>query len=1278
MNHLHKLFICVVLGCVLAPMAKAQKVTLDNYQRLQVEFATGQLRVAEVSLNGQSYNTVSIDGYMASAEVGQPCLPTWSSLIEVPLCDGYEVVVSDAEYDTLDASTLGLRHQLLPLQPSRSKSDTLRHATVTGSAYATDAYYGVALALVEPVGVARDRNLARLQFSPISYNPVSGRLVVCRRATVEVRYLGADREATLEHFNRYHSPLFGGTPVLNDLYPKAVRTAAPVRYLIVAHSMFRGQLNEFVQWKRRKGFLVDIVYTDSAAVGTTTTSIQSFIRSQYTGATAANPAPTYLLLVGDHEQIPAFTGTTDNDHITDLYYTTWTTGDNIPDCYHGRFSAQNVAQLTPQVQKTLMYEQYTFSDPSFLDRAVMVAGVDGGNTGDNGYTYGDPALDYAITNYINGAHGFSEVRYFKNNTSIVPAGVTNVYTASSASSMSATVRSYYNQGAGLINYTAHGSATSWGTPNFTTTHAAAMTNRQKFGLMIGNCCLTNKFQTSTCLGEAVLRKDDYCGAVGYIGGSNSTYWGEDFYWAVGVRSNIGPTMSMAYNASSMGVYDRVMHTHGEAYSQWAITQGAMMFQGNMAVESSSSSLKLYYWEIYHLMGDPSVMPYLTQASEITVNAAPIIIAGSGSFTVNTVPYAYVALTNATTHALVAASYATAGGLATLTLPATLTPGNYELAISAQQYRTAFRDISVVQPTNTFAYVNAMTATAALKTGSTVPLAITLSNPGDSTTRNIVLHLSSSDAALTFTANDLLIDSLNADASLLINDIVYANVALTAADGATASVTATVSWSGCQQPITTIFPFTLQAPVLTLSITGNTSLPPATNGTLNITLSNSGHADIPSSHLELLSPTMMLSIAQGDTAALSLTEGSTVTRNFTLQADSQMPQNIIIPLQLKLAEASIFLDTTVHLFIGTPVIETFDGGSFHLSGWSQGSYPWTFDTGNGTLRSTSALSHSQTAEISISRTYTAADSITFLYNVSSEENYDKFHFYIDGNDMLTQSGETGWTRAAFAVGVGSHTFKFAYAKDYSVNNGSDCAWIDDVAFQTPVQPVVLRRDTVCTDNLYILFGDTIDTHTPGSGVAQGTENNMTTIVDYNILSSIVITDSVATCDSYFWRGQEYTDGGIYTQSVSTPGNCDSVLTLVLTLHYSVADTVADTTTGGVYLWNGTEYTASGEYQQVLTTVDGCDSTVTLLLTVLGSEGLSDISTYQRITIHPNPTTGNVQLSEQADEVRVYDLQGREVIRLKDVQQFDLGQLPQGVYTLRIGTPQGTATLRLIRQ
>ena len=56
--------------------------------------------------------------------------------------------------------------------------------------------------------------------------------------------------------------------------------------------------------------------------------------------------------MGDHGQVPAFSSTEQNSHVTDLYYACWTSGDNIPDCYYGRFSAQNASQLAPQITKT--------------------------------------------------------------------------------------------------------------------------------------------------------------------------------------------------------------------------------------------------------------------------------------------------------------------------------------------------------------------------------------------------------------------------------------------------------------------------------------------------------------------------------------------------------------------------------------------------------------------------------------------------------------------------------------------------------------------------------------------------------------------------------------------------------------------------------------------------------------------------------------------------------------------------------------------------------------
>ena len=46
----------------------------------------------------------------------------------------------------------------------------------------------------------------------------------------------------------------------------------------------------------------------------------------------------------------------------------------------------------------------------------------------------------------------------------------------------------------------------------------------------------------------------------------------------------------------------------------------------------------------------------------------------------------------------------------------------------------------------------------------------------------------------------------------------------------------------------------------------------------------------------------------------------------------------------------------------------------------------------------------------------------------------------------------WAEQSYLVMVGNHTFKWAYTKNNSVYNGSDCAWIDDIVFPTSSQTI----------------------------------------------------------------------------------------------------------------------------------------------------------------------------------------------------------------------------------
>lgn len=1282
------LFLSILLAAATVSAQEKTAIRLlgDDYNALQLEITIGTLQEGKVSLCGETFSTLAIDGFQQPlANYGDPALPTLSRLIEVPLCEDFLVEVSDARYDTLPA----LEHRLLPVQLPRSKSDTTSlKLCINSQVYSTNAFLGQQQALVEAVGIARDRRLARLQFSPVRYNPVSGQVIVCRHATLTVRYQGADVEGSQELFNRYYSPAFNsGAQTLNSLYPKVVRTAAPVRFLIVANNMFRGHLDTFVQWKQRKGFRTDIVYTGDPGVGTDTTSIAAYIKGLYTNASLADPAPTYVLLVGDVAQLPTFDAHgsgISNDHVTDLYYMTWTSGDHIPDCHYGRFSAQTLAQLEPQVLKTLMYEQYTFPDPSFLDRAVMVAGVDAGNPGDNGYTYGDPAMDYAITNYVNGTHGWANVYYFKNNVSIIPSCTTNVTLSSSASGNAAIVRSYYNLGAGFINYTAHGGSTGWGTPNFGNSHVNQMTNNQKFGLMIGNCCLTNKFEEGTCFGEALLRKGDYAGAVGYIGGSNSTYWGQDFYWAVGVRSGIGPSMSMAYNSSNLGVYDRTFHTHNEAYSQWCTTQGSMVMQGNMAVESSSSSssMKWYYWEIYHLMGDPSVMPYMTQASAISLNASSAISYGTTSLAVTTAPNAYVALVDTVTYSLIAAVFADASGNALLSLPADLSVGTYSLAASAQQYRTSFRTLQVIQPDGPFPMVTSFTS-APLNAGDTVAMTLHLENPGNVTAHGITVSLVSNNPLLTLSDSTVTLDSLAAGASLDLVAAVSAYVADNTPDLTFVDLATSTTWSGATLDANSTLRLWLYAPVLSLTYTpNNPSLLPGTTATVTATLRNSGHAPARLNAFKFSSPTSMLSVLH-PTTPFSLEAADDITFSLTLQANAQIPSNIFIPVTGNYGS----FGTSLPVFIGQSFIETFEGGHTNLPGWSApAAYPWAVSTehpyeGDHCLRSVQYTSHGQNSDMNLTVDVTSSDSVRFYYSVSSESNYDKFIFLIDNQSMFNASGEVAWSRAAYPLSAGTHTLTFRYSKDGSVSSGSDCAWIDNVVLPHQSVVVSFSQQDACVGDVLSVAGQNVNTDTPGSGaVSTVAPNGNVSIVDYTIHPSYNSSDEITACDSLLWNDMLYTESSFSIDTFQTAFGCDSIVgTNLIINHSSFGDTLFVSTASSSYEWYGTVYHASGVYNQIFSNAQGCDSTVVLVIDFGDLQGIGDAANLaSTIALSPNPTVGSVHFSAMVNEAVLYDLQGRELMRGSNVNALDLGALPAGTYLLRLTLPQSSAVSRVVKQ
>ena len=106
--------------------------------------------------------------------------------------------------------------------------------------------------------------------------------------------------------------------------------------------------------------------------------------------------------------------------------------------------------------------------------------------------------------------------------------------------------------------------------------------------------------------------------MGVIGATNSTLWNEDYYWAVGPKYPF--SLEPEYDSSRLGAFDHLWRCQSDG-----ISAGEIMAMGNMAVMAYGSAFSKFYWEIYCLLGDPSLKPYIgvPQPAAVTINEAPL-------------------------------------------------------------------------------------------------------------------------------------------------------------------------------------------------------------------------------------------------------------------------------------------------------------------------------------------------------------------------------------------------------------------------------------------------------------------------------------------------------------------------------------------------------------------------------------------------------------------------------------------------------------------------------
>lgn len=601
-------------------------VTVNNFESTRVQFAFEGLNYMEVKTPEGMFTELIMPGGYSLGEFGTPKLPAAKKLIEIPF--GAEVSVKVLGYTTNEykLSDFGVAHPVMPVQPSLRKDMDINEVPFEFKAehYSKSEFIAPELATVEVLGVMRGQRLGGITIAPIQYNPASETIKVYNNIEVEIQYTGADPELTnymkastySQYFNVVYDQVinpFNTRDVFDD-HPDLVNH--PVKMIIVSNPLFEETLQPFIEWKTIQGFEIIEAYTDE--IGSSASAIQSYIQGQYADGTPEDPAPSFVVVVGAPDLLPASATGSNSGQVTDLYYGS-VDGDVFPEMYVGRLSARNIQELQNQLDKILYYQQYQFDEPEYLNDVTLIAGQDS-------YwnpAVGQPTVNYGTENYFNTANGFTNV---------------NAYLSSYSGA--------YDEeriAVSMINFTAHCSPTSWAGPYLTASDIHNLTNSNRYPVAIGNCCQSALFSHAESIGEAWMRAENK-GAVAYIGSAPNTHWFEDFYWSVGAFQIQGNN-----NGYVPTVEETTMGTYDAAFISDYYPVASKKFVGNLAITEAhlqnypTHSNYTYYWQAYQTFGDPSTLIYLTEGAENAVTHMPIVPIGLDIYTVEALPGSYVAV-----------------------------------------------------------------------------------------------------------------------------------------------------------------------------------------------------------------------------------------------------------------------------------------------------------------------------------------------------------------------------------------------------------------------------------------------------------------------------------------------------------------------------------------------------------------------------------------------------------------------------------------------------------
>ena len=451
----------------------------------ELVFTLPDYETGTVYRQAENYVLLSIDNYGITPETGLPMLPQLSFILIIGSSEntpGLEVTSRSTEEKYLD-------NKIYPAQEpwEKSKNYDDRPFTINRDYYnSTGSITSPVARISEPFIIAGVKAVIVTVF-PFNYDPSANRLVVTKNAKIKITL-----NSGLPNYQPVpdsYKELFNGLFINSDI----LKFSPTNNYLIITAPEYEAGMAPFASHKSNMGY--NVLMVNTGVTGTTNSAILNYIQQRYNNISTR---PEFILLVGDIDKVPAWTGIGSDNPQTDLNYTLLEGNDAYADAFIGRFSVSNPTELSNIINKSIYMESSIGSLPK---KSVFMASTD----------------NYAITE---GTHNFVIDSFFN------PSGYANIklYTHTYSATTQQLIDAL-NANQVYAIYSGHGSTTSWADgPPLSQAQVRALNNTY-FPYVYSFACLTGQFQNPECFGETWIRTQK--GGSIFWGSSVNSFWDED-------------------------------------------------------------------------------------------------------------------------------------------------------------------------------------------------------------------------------------------------------------------------------------------------------------------------------------------------------------------------------------------------------------------------------------------------------------------------------------------------------------------------------------------------------------------------------------------------------------------------------------------------------------------------------------------------------------------------------------------------------------------------------